>query len=275
MGTKISWTDQTWNPTTGCSHVSDGCKFCYAETLSLRFGRSKLPWTAQNAADNVSLHPDRLNKPYTWKTPSRVFVNSMSDLFHELVPFEYVDQVFRVMVDLPQHTFQILTKRPERMQRYMSERYESDESTPKNVWLGTSVEDRRAVKRIDCLRTVPAAVRFLSCEPLLSSLSSLNLDGIHWVIAGGESGMHMNKHPERWMDHAWAREIRDACVNHDPPVAFFFKQSSGIRTEMGTDLIEENGTRTTWQQYPDSHISGPSIGVDMEQRAVQGDLMTA
>lgn len=242
-GTKISWTDQTWNPTTGCSRVSEGCRFCYAEALSLRFGRSAKPWTAANAAENVVLHPERLDMPRKWKVPSRVFVNSMSDLFHPLIPDEFIARVFEVMNSLPQHTFQILTKRPERAATWPGP------WTP-NIWQGTSVEDARALPRVDHIRQCGALTRFLSCEPLLGPLSGLNLDGIHWVIVGGESGMHMNKHRERWMDHAWAREIRDLCARREGPVAYFFKQSSGIRTEMGTALEEEDGSAWEWHQYP-------------------------
>lgn len=243
MGTIISWTDETWNPTTGCSRVSGGCRFCYAETLSLRFGWSKKPWTHNNAAENVVLHPERLRKPYAWKTPKRVFVNSMSDTFHELVPDEYIAQVFAVMADLPQHIFQVLTKRPERAADWPG-------PWPANVWMGTSVEDGRVTHRIDSLRRCKAQIRFLSCEPLLGDLGDIDLTGIQWVIAGGESGRHISGQPGRAMDHAWARSIRNQCLAAIPPAAFFFKQSSGYRTEMGTELIEEDGTSTIWRQYP-------------------------
>ena len=241
MSTLISWTDTTWNPTTGCSRVSEGCRFCYAETLSLRFGWSKKPWTAANAAENVLLHPERLRHPYRWKTPSRVFVNSMSDLFHEAIPDDFLTAVFSVMNDLPQHTFQILTKRPERAAAW------SGPWAP-NIWMGTSVEDERALHRIAALRRCPASTRFLSCEPLLGPLPHLDLAGIHWAIVGGESGRHMTRHPERWMEHAWAREIRDLCGATGVP--FFFKQSSGLRTEMGVELIEIDGSRAKHQQFP-------------------------
>lgn len=243
MATLISWTDETWNPTTGCSHVSDGCRYCYAETLSLRFGWSKKSWTHNNAAENVVLHPERLHKPYTWKGPKRVFVNSMSDLFHEHVPDDFIARVFAVMNDLPQHIFQVLTKRPERAATWPG-------PWPSNIWMGTSVEDRRVVHRIDHLRLCQAQTRFLSCEPLLGDLGDIDLTGIHWVIAGGESGLHIRTHSEREMDHAWARRLRDLCLEASPPVAFFFKQSSGIRTEMGTELIEEDGSTTTWREFP-------------------------
>jgi len=243
MATLISWTDETWNPTTGCSRVSDGCRFCYAEALSLRFGWSQKPWTHNNAPENVVLHPERLRKPYSWKTPKRVFVNSMADLFHERVPDAFIAQVFAVMNDLPQHVFQVLTKRPERAAAWPGP------WTP-NIWMGTSVEDHRVIHRIDDLRGCQATTHFLSCEPLLGDLGEVDLTDIDWVIAGGESGRHLSSHPGRHMDHAWARRLRDQCVAASPPVAFFFKQSSGTRTEMGTELIEKDGTTSTWHQFP-------------------------
>jgi protein gp37 len=183
MPTKISWCDETWNAVTGCSRVSDGCKHCYAEALSLRFGWSKKPWAAANAAENVVLHPERLRKPYSFRQPSRVFVNSMSDLFHPLVPDDFIRQVWDVMLDLPQHTFQILTKRPERMALWPG-------PWPAHIWAGTSVEDHRVASRIFDLGTCDAAVKFLSCEPLIGPLSVSPLPlasmfrGMDWVIAG-------------------------------------------------------------------------------------------
>lgn len=242
MSTLISWTDETWNPTTGCSRASDGCRFCYAETLSLRFGWSKKPWTHNNAVENVVLHPERLRKPSSWKTPKRVFVDSMADLFHEQVPDDYISRVFEVMAAHPQHIFQVLTKRPERAASWPG-------PWPFNIWMGTSVEDRRVIGRIEHLRRCEAKTRFLSCEPLLGDLGLLDLSDIHWVIAGGESGQHITRHPERVMDHAWARALRDQCGAQG--VAFFFKQSSGIRTETDTMLIEEDGTTSEWHQFPE------------------------
>lgn len=177
------------------------------------------------------LHPERLRKPYSWRNPKRVFVNSMSDLFHELIPDEYIREVFAVMADLPQHTFQILTKRPERAANWHG-------PWAPNIWMGTSVENRRVLARIDHLRQCQAAVRFLSAEPLLGPLDSLDLDGINWVIVGGESGPG-----HRPMNHDWARDIRDKCVAAH--VAFFFKQDSGPRTEMRPWL-----DGMVWEQYP-------------------------
>ena len=184
----IEWTDATWNPVTGCSKVSPGCANCYAETLSLRFGWSAKPWTLANAAENVVLHPERLVLPTRWRQPRRVFVNSMSDLFHELVPDPYIRQVFDVMASCPQHEFQVLTKRPRRM-RDLHRQWTDRHGILPNVWLGTSIENDRWVRRADELRQTPAAVRFISAEPLLGPLPSLDLAGIDWLIVGGESGI--------------------------------------------------------------------------------------
>jgi protein gp37 len=236
MGTVISWTNETWNPVTGCSRVSDGCRNCYAERLSLKFGWSEKSWTARNAAENVVCHPERLVKPYKFKKPSRVFVNSMSDLFHEMVPSDFIARVFQTMVETPQHTYQILTKRPERAALWSGPWAE-------NIWMGTSVEDSRVVNRVDLLRQCEARVRFLSCEPLIGPLPNLDLTGIHWVIVGGESGPGF-----RPMPHEWAREIRDLCAKND--VAFFFKQSAHYRTERGIALEEADGSRNIWRQFP-------------------------
>ena len=248
MGTTtIEWTDRTWNPVTGCSKVSEGCRNCYAEAISLRFKRSVGPWNAINAAENVVLHPDRLHQPFEWREPSRVFVNSMSDLFHEQVPNNYIDQVFGVMAQARPHTFQILTKRPERMRAYLTSPdrnakvalaaigipYPQWQWPLPNVWLGVSVEDQRAAdERIPHLLETPAAVRFLSCEPLIGPVDlerwlvyydSLygepwgSRGDLHWVIVGGESGPKARPmHPD------WARSLRDQCVAAGVP--FFFKQ---------------------------------------------------
>jgi protein gp37 len=232
MGTIIRWTEETWNPVTGCSKVSEGCRNCYAEHLFYtRFHRTPKPWTKPYAHLNITLHPERLNKPYSWRKPRTVFVNSMSDLFHELIPDEFIASVFDVMNDLPQHTFQILTKRPERAAQW-------EGPWGDNIWMGTSVEDERVVSRIDHLRECGAKTRFISFEPLIGAVETLNLDGIHWAIVGGESGPRY-----RPMETEWARAIRDACVDQD--VAFFFKQHAGIRTEMDTQL-----DGATWEEYP-------------------------
>lgn len=228
----IEWTDATWNPVTGCSKVSPGCANCYAETLSLRFGHSKLPWTPANASENVVLHPERLGLPMTWRDPRLVFVNSMSDLFHELVPWDYIDRVFDVMEQAERHTFQVLTKRPERMKALAR-------PVPPNVWLGTSIENDRWTVRADHLRETPRAIRFLSCEPLLGPLPSLDLTGIDWVIVGGESGVG-----HRPIDPAWVRDLRDRC--NEAGVAFFFKQWGGRTPKSGGRVLDGR----TWDEMP-------------------------
>jgi len=231
MSTAIRWTNETWNPATGCSKVSAGCRHCYAEQISLRFRHSSRPWAARFAEENLVLHPDRLAKPFSWRTPKRVFVNSMSDLFHELVPDEYIARVFEVMVQLPQHTFQVLTKRSQRAAEWPG-------PWPENIWMGVSVEHKRVLGRVDDLRRCGAATKFLSAEPLLGPLCGLSLDGIDWVIVGGESGPH-----HRPMEHDWARAIRDLCV--DAGKAFFFKQDSATRSETRPWL-----DGMIWEQYP-------------------------
>jgi protein gp37 len=240
MGDKsaIEWTEATWNPVTGCSKVSPGCAHCYAETLSLRFGWSPKPWTPENASVNVRLRPDRLDQPLRWRRPRMIFVNSMSDLFHELIPTEYIESVFEVMRACPQHTFQILTKRPERMRDVVLFALPDQLVELPNVWLGTSIENARFNSRADTLRRVPAAVRFISAEPLLGSLyplrqpeRHLDLTGIDWLIVGGESGPNA-----RPMDAEWARELRDACV--DAGVAFFFKQWGGRTAKSGGKTLD-------------------------------------
>lgn len=259
--TIISWTKHTWNPVHGCSRVSEGCRHCYAEQLSLRYGWTTKPWTHANAPDNVRLMPHKLKEPYKIKDGARIFVNSMSDLFHPLVPDAYIRKVFDVMNDNPHHTFQILTKRPERAAGWTYR-------WAPHIWMGVSVEDRRAVYRIDILRQCPAHVRFVSAEPLIDSLGQIDLTGIHWLIVGGESGKGY-----RPLDQAWAREIRDQCVEQG--TAFFFKQDSGARTEMRPWLVEEDGSRWRWQQWPDEKTSpvwldnpddGPDHVVEIHQQ---------
>lgn len=236
MGTAISWTDEVWNPVTGCSRVSEGCRNCYAERLSLERGWSTLPWTAADAAANVRERPERLRKPFSWKEPRRVFVNSMSDLFHEAIPDDFLARIFVTMVATP-HTYQCLTKRPERAATWPGPWTE-------RMWLGASIENRKTLARLEPLRASAALVRFLSLEPLLEDLGVLDLRGIQWVIVGGESG------PEfRPMQHEWARSVRDQCVAAGVP--FFFKQSAARRTEVGTALVEADGSTTVWHQYPD------------------------
>ncbi|MFF0386888.1 DUF5131 family protein [Streptomyces sp. NPDC004286] len=237
----IEWTEATWNPTTGCDRVSSGCDNCYALALAKRLkamGAAKY----QNDGDprtsgpgfGVTLHPDALDVPYGWKSPRVVFVNSMSDLFHARVPLDFVRQVFQVMADTPQHTYQVLTKRARRLRQIAPKL-----DWPDNLWMGVSVETENELPRVDDLRHVPAAVRFLSCEPLLGPLPDLGLDGIHWVIAGGESGPR-----HRPLDEAWVTGIRDTC--QDAGVAFFFKQWGGRTPKAGGRLLEGR----TWDQMP-------------------------
>jgi protein gp37 len=265
----IEWTDSTWNPVTGCSKVSEGCRNCYAEALSLRFGRSTKPWSAQFASENVVLHEDRLDYPRRWKDPRRIFVNSMSDLFHDNVPDVFVARIFKIMEQCPHHTFQVLTKRPGRMkalltrgtERHAQRVVDGDQFADRwplpNVWVGTSVEDQNsAVERIPLLLETPSVVRFLSCEPLLGPVDLCQaagapsahthgascahvLDGLQWVIVGGESGPR-----HRPMDLNWARDLRDQCQVADVP--FFFKQVGGRTPKAGGRLLDGR----TWDEAP-------------------------
>jgi protein gp37 len=221
----IEWTDATWNPTTGCSKVSPGCAHCYAERLSLRFGQSIKPWTPANAKENVRIHEDRFDLPLRWRDPKRIFVDSMSDLFHELVPEWVVARVWKTMSEAPRHEFQILTKRPERMPDIVARRVEAHGTLP-NVWLGTSIENDRWVGRADALRATAAAVRFVSAEPLLGPLPSLDLASIDWLIVGGESGSN-----HRTLDETWVRDLRDRAL--EVGTAFFFKQWGGRTSKSG------------------------------------------
>ena len=230
---------------TGCSKVSPGCAHCYAEALSLRFGWSRVRWTPDNAQENVVLRPDRLEQPLRWSTPRRIFVNSMSDLFHELVPDTYVERVFRVMAMATRHEYQILTKRPERMATVVKAMYERWGSPPlANVWLGTSIENDRWSCRADALRATPAAIRFISAEPLLGSLPSLDLRGIDWLIVGGESGIGA-----RPMHSVWVRDLRDNA--RASGTAFFFKQWGGRTPKAGGRELDGQ----TWDEYPISSES--------------------
>ena len=212
--TDIAWTDQTWNPTHGCSRVSAGCDNCYAERISRMYGYTDDEWTNEHATENVTEHPDRLDQPYALTEPSRVFVNSMSDLFHSAVSDEFIREVLAVCRNCPEHVFQILTKRPGRAAHMTVE-------WPPNVWLGTSVEDERVTERIEMLAAVDAPTRFVSFEPLIGPVGEVDLTAIDWAIVGGESGPDDVR---REMDHAWARDILRQCRRDD--VAFFFKQSS-------------------------------------------------
>ena len=236
----IEWTDATWNPVTGCSKVSPGCAHCYAERLSLRFRTSTAPWTQANALENVVLHEDRLTVPLAWRQPRMIFVNSMSDLFHELVPDAFIGRVFETMSQAQRHTFQILTKRPERMRSWFEGPGASwaDEVLP-NVWLGTSIENDRWVRRADELRACQAEVRFISAEPLLGPLPSLDLSDIDWLIVGGESGpIH------RPVEVSWVTDLRERAV--EARVAFFFKQWGGRTPKSGGRELDGR----TWDELP-------------------------
>lgn len=224
----IAWTDTTWNPVHGCSKVSAGCDNCYAERISRQYGHTDHEWTNEHADENVTARPDKLEEPYSLDEPSRVFVNSMSDLFHSAVPDEFIRDVFAVMRNCPHHIFQILTKRPGRAAHLNLE-------WPPNVWMGTSVEDDRVAKRIDLLRDCDAETLFISFEPLIGPVGEVNLSGYSWAIVGGESGPDAVR---RDMEHEWARDILRQCRRDD--VAFFFKQSSGRQPETGTALTVEH-----------------------------------
>ena len=214
---KIEWTEVTWNPVTGCTKLTPGCDNCYAARFAERF-RNTLGHPYEQGFD-LRLHESRLEAPLKWKKPRTVFVNSMSDLFHVGVPTGYVDRVFDVMEEAGRHTFQVLTKRSGRMQKYMTRRYR-DRLPPAHIWMGVSVEDSPRRSRIRHLQGTPAAIRFLSLEPLLGPLLHLDLAAIDWVIVGGESGPGA-----RPMHDAWVRAIREQCVRDG--VAFFFKQWGG------------------------------------------------
>jgi len=239
--TTIEWTQVTWNPVTGCDKTSAGCDNCYALTLSKRLkamGAEKYQNDGNPATSGpgfgVTTHPASLAQPYKWKRPLTVFVNSMSDLFHAKVPLSFVQDVFDVMADTPQHTYQILTKRSLRLRRLADKL-----QWPANVWMGVSVEEPKVLNRIDDLREVPAAVRFLSVEPLIAPLPNVNLDGIDWVIVGGESG-----HNHRPMESEWVEDIRDQCLGADVP--FFFKQWGGRTPKAHGRLLEGR----TWDEMP-------------------------
>lgn len=228
----IEWTGATWNPVTGCTKVSPGCDHCYAERFAERW--RGVPGHAYEHGFDVTLRPQRLEQPLHWRTPSYVFVNSMSDLFHADIPETYIRDVFTVMRTAAQHTFQVLTKRAERMER-VCRRLE----VPANVWLGVSVESPAYYARIRHLQRIEARLRFLSCEPLVAALPALPLAGIGWVIVGGESGPG-----SRPMQEAWVTDIRDACSAASVP--FFFKQWGGVQKKRAGRLLQGR----TWDEMP-------------------------
>lgn len=236
MGTNsaIEWTDATWNPVTGCTKVSPGCKYCYAERMALRL--AAMGNRRYRNGFGLSLHRDLLELPLKWRRPRRIFVNSMSDLFHEDIPDEYVQAVFEVMNRASWHNFQILTKRPERLAQLAT-----DVTWSSNIWQGVSVESPEYLWRIPHLKKVPARIRFLSLEPLLAAIPQLPLEGMHWVIVGGESGPR-----RRPITPDWVRGIRDQCRKTRVP--FFFKQWGGFNSKSRGCLLDGR----KWQEWPES-----------------------
>lgn len=259
QGSRIEWTDATWNPVAGCTPVSPGCLNCYAARMALRLeamDQQKYRGTAKKARNGrpvfsgrVNLDHEALDIPRRWRLPRIIFVNSMSDLFHEAVPDYFIREVFAVMEECGQHTFQVLTKRPERVVEMAGEL-----PWPENVWIGTSVESRKYYSRVRLLQRVRrAAVRFLSCEPLLGPLTRLPLSHIDWVIVGGESGPGA-----RPMAEAWVHEVKDQCEIRNVP--FFFKQWGGVRKrDSGRMLLDQ-----TWDASPKSQQSGGIRGKGLE-----------
>jgi len=224
--TKIEWTESTWNPITGCTKLTTGCKYCYAEVMANRLqamGQEKYKNGFQ-----LALHPETLNEPYNWKKPKMIFVNSMSDLFHKDVPIEYIQKIFKVMNENPQHVFQVLTKRADVLRYYDSEGLLN---WSHNIWMGVTVEDAANTQRIDYLRNTGARVKFLSCEPLLSDLPFLNLQHIDWVIVGGESGRS-----PRPIKEEWVLNIQEQCSAQS--VAFYFKQWGGTNKKKNGRLLQ-------------------------------------
>ena len=230
--TPIEWTESSWNPVTGCTKISDGCKNCYAFALAKRLCAMHNPRYI-NGFD-ITLHNDLIDLPLKWKKPRRIFVNSMSDLFHEDIPVEFIERVFFTMQKASWHTFQILTKRSERLLELSSQL-----PWPSNIWQGVTVENDPVNFRIDHLRNTPAKVKFLSCEPLIGPLNNLNLNHIDWVIVGGESGPGA-----RSMSEDWVKSIRDQCLAAN--TSFFFKQWGGVRKHQTGRLFEGR----TWDEYP-------------------------
>lgn len=250
--TQIEWTDATWNPVAGCSLASSGCKNCYAMQMARRLeamGVEKYKGLTKKRANNVTwngtvrLDYNSLDIPYRWRKPRKIFVNSMSDLFHEEVPDDFILAVWKVMEETPQHNYQILTKRPERMAEFVSTKINT---ILPNVWLGTTVEDEDANNRIDHLRKTPAAIRFISFEPLIGPVGSVNLMGIHWAIVGGESGSKARPVKEEWID-----QIHAQCEMYD--TAFFFKQWGSWGKDNQKRSKKANGREykgRTWDNMP-------------------------
>ncbi len=246
----IEWTDATWNPVTGCTKISAGCDHCYAERFSERFRGT--PGHPFEPGFDLTLRPKRLDQPLRWRSPRMIFVNSMSDLFHKEIPRKFIGRVFDTMEDASWHTFQVLTKRSSLMRDFLRTRYVGRKA-PFHIWFGVSVEDGTKSSRVRHLRETPAGIRFLSIEPLIGPVESIDLTGIDWVIVGGESGPGA-----RPMKREWATHIRDLCVKARVP--FFFKQWGGRTPKTGGRLLDGE----EWSQFPAlSHLQNP-----LEIRAV-------
>lgn len=236
QNSSIEWTNATWNPVTGCTKISAGCDNCYAERFSERF-RGVKGHPFENGFD-LTLRPERVEQPLTWKRSRMIFVNSMSDLFHKQVPIEYIDRVFDTMERADWHIFQVLTKRSSLLKRFINKRYRNM-PTPDHIWLGTSIEDHTKRSRIRHLQDTNCSVRFLSIEPLIGSPGELDLQDIQWVIVGGESGPRA-----RPMQLSWARSVRDQCIAQNAP--FFFKQWGGFRPKTGGRELDGK----EWNEFP-------------------------
>ena len=237
--TKIEWSGSTWNPVHGCSKISAGCVNCYAERISLANGFTSLPWIKPNSHINVQLHPERLEQPLKKKKAKIIFTCSMADLFQASVPDDFIKQVFDVMNMASQHWFVFYTKRPERLANWPG-------PWSDNIVAGVSVENSDNLNRVDLLRTCGAKIKAISFEPLIGRIGSFDLSGIDWAVCGGESCPQ--DHKRRPMKSEWPREIRDQCVDNDVP--FFFKQQDGRKQGHEPYIIEEDGSKTVWNQYP-------------------------
>ena len=238
MSSNIEWTDATWNPATGCSKVSPGCKNCYAETMSVRLQAMKQKKYVNGF--KYTEHPDELEKPIHWKKPRMIFVNSMSDLFHEDATYSFIDFVFEIMMATPRHTYQVLTKRPKRMKEYVLNycRKNNLEEIPNHIWLGTSIENEDVMYRLDELKNVKCKIKFVSFEPLLGMVYP-DLEGINWAIVGGESGAHARR-----IEKQWVERIQRLCAMHD--TAFFFKQWGGRFPKQKGSLLDGK----KYQEFP-------------------------
>jgi protein gp37 len=232
--TKIEWTETTWNPTTGCNKISAGCKYCYAERMTNRLQAMGVQ-KYQNGFE-LCFHPETLKEPYTWRKPRNVFVNSMSDLFHEEMPLDVIKKIFKVMNDNPIHTFQVLTKRADILLKYSNH-----VNWSKNIWMGVTIENQENISRLEYLKKVDANVRFLSIEPLIGKIEALNLENIDWVIVGGESGPNA-----RPMKEEWVIDIKKQCKNQETP--FFFKQWGGKNKKKNGRILEGQ----TWDEMPEN-----------------------